>query len=278
MLIAMPNLLDNRFARSQSINNLQTRDAWERCFSHRRRVTALVTAAAAGANGRLCVLGAGNCNDLDLKELLKSFAEIHLVDLDREAVEWGIERQQASIGGAVVIHAPYDLTGVLDRLGSEDVSGLLESIRRPTAGLPSPFHVVLSAGVLTQMFQSIEDVDIPAEATLRLVLAVRCRHLDALLELICSGGASVLISDVVSTTSAPDLAICPEHELAGRLARLIEDRNFFTGANPAAIWQELSGNPLFGDRIAGIEVHDPWLWPVAASRDYLTWALTLRKA
>jgi len=88
----------------------------------------------------------------------------------------------------------------------------------------------------------------------------------------------VLVSDVVSTASAPDLATCPEHELTDRLARLIDERNFFTGANPSAIWQELSGDPLFRDRIAEIKVHDPWLWPVTTSHDYLTWALTLHRA
>jgi hypothetical protein len=224
------------------------------------------------------VLGAGNCNDLDLKELQRSFKEIHLVDLDPGAVAAGIERQRPLVGGAIVTHAPFDLTGVLERVRLDDLSGLLESIQRPTVGLPSPFDVVLSAGVLTQMFQSIEEVGLPAETSLALVLALRHRHLDALLELVTPGGASVLVSDVVSTASAPDLAICPEHNLAQRLAELIDDRNFFTGANPSAIWRELSGNPLFGDRVAGIKVHDPWLWPVTASHSYLTWALTLRRA
>ena len=109
-------------------------------------------------------------------------------------------------------------------------------------------------------------------------MALRHRHLDTLLELVTREGASVLVSDVVSTATAPDLAICPEHGLPQRLAELIEASNFFTGANPSAIWQELNGNPLFVDRIAGIKVHDPWLWPVTASHNYLTWALTLRRA
>ena len=273
----MPSFLNHPFVRRQIVNNRQTRDAWKRCFSHRQRVTALLTAAAV-RGGRLCVLGAGNCNDVDLKELQKSFKEIHLVDLDPEAVAAGIDRQQPLMGGAVVTHAPFDLTGVLDRVRSDNGSGLLESIQRPTVGLPGPFDVVLSAGVLTQMFQSIEEVGLSAEPTLRLVLALRHRHLDTLLELVTRGGASVLVSDVVSTATAPNLAICPEHGLPQRLAELIEASNFFTGANPSAIWQELNGNPLFVDRIAGIKVHDPWLWPVTASRHYLTWALTLRRA
>jgi hypothetical protein len=273
----MPNFLVTPFARRQTLSNLQTRGAWQRCFSHREQVTTLLTAAAR-EKGRLCVLGAGNCNDLDLKELQKVFTEIHLVDLDAAAVEAAIARQRPTLAAAVVVHAPYDLTGILERLGSDDVSGLLDRIQRPTLGLPSPFDVVLSAGVLTQMFQSVEDVGLPSEPTLRLVLALRRRHLGALLELVCPGGASVLVSDIVSTASAPDLAICPEHELANRLARLIEEQNFFTGANPSAIWRELSGDPVFSDRIAEITVHDPWLWPVTASHSYLTWALTLRRA
>ena len=43
--------------------------------------------------GRLCVLGAGNCNDLDLRRLSERFDEIHLIDLDPAALGEAVRRQ-----------------------------------------------------------------------------------------------------------------------------------------------------------------------------------------
>jgi len=51
--------------------------------AHRQRIEVLLRKNPRGA--RLCVLGAGNCNDLDLPELAGHFGEIHLVDLDATA-------------------------------------------------------------------------------------------------------------------------------------------------------------------------------------------------
>lgn len=47
--------------------NATTRTHWDRYAVHRRRVTTLLLAGGNG-QGRLCVLGAGNCNDLDLAD------------------------------------------------------------------------------------------------------------------------------------------------------------------------------------------------------------------
>ena len=92
-------------------SNRQTRDAWKRCAAHRRKIHALISAAGCAEGSRLCVLGAGNCNDLDLRSLEREFAEIHLVDLDREAIAAGIARQQLAGSSQLVVNAPCDLSG-----------------------------------------------------------------------------------------------------------------------------------------------------------------------
>src|SRR5215470_12658620 len=118
-------------------SNRQTRDAWKRCAAHRRKIHALISAAGCAEGSRLCVLGAGNCNDLDLRSLEQDFAKVYLVDLDREAIEVAIGRQQVSGSTRLVVHAPCDLSG--------------------EEQLPQgPFDLVLSAGLITQMFQSVE--------------------------------------------------------------------------------------------------------------------------
>ena len=54
---------------------------------HQKRLTDLICSRAApGQTVRLCVLGAGNCFDLELSRLTQSFAEVHLVDIDRAIV------------------------------------------------------------------------------------------------------------------------------------------------------------------------------------------------
>src|ERR1043166_2958493 len=87
-------------------SNRQTRDAWDRCAAHRRKLHALIAAANSPPGSRLCVLGAGNCNDIDLRLLERGFAEIHLVDLDRDAIESGIARRQLTGSTRIFVHAP----------------------------------------------------------------------------------------------------------------------------------------------------------------------------
>ena len=237
--------------------NRQTRDAWERCAAHRRRIHELISAAAPASGGRICVLGAGNCNDLDLRALQRDFAEVCLADLDREALDAALARQRPS-AARLFVHAPCDLDA-------------------PALDLDGPFDLVLSAGVLTQMFQTIEDLGLSPETELARVLALRTRHLHLLFRLVRPGGAFVLVTDVVSTATAPDLNHCAEAELPACLAQLIEARNFFTGANPSAIWKELNEAAEFSGLCRSIESHDPWLWPVTAAHHYLTWAVTVRR-
>ena len=217
------------------------------------------------------MLGAGNCNDLDLRQLSAGFASVSLVDLDREALEEAVERQHAS--GVIRLIAPFDLSGVLDTLDSEP-NAILHRLGEPApVDVPGgPFDVVASCCVLTQMFQSIEDAGL---ATVEPILALRRRHLRQLWDLTRAGGAFVLATDVVSTTTAPDLNDISEPMLGRRLERLIEQRNFFTGANPAAIWQELLDE--FVPEGAVPVSHDPWMWPLVQSHSYLTWAVTVRR-
>jgi hypothetical protein len=65
-------------------------------------------------------------------------------------------------------------------------------------------------------------------------------------------------------------------QLGTVLSELIESRNFFTGANPSAIGKELTEDPEFAGRTRSIESNGPWLWPVTAAHDYLTWGVTVR--
>ena len=68
----------------QARQNLTTRNQWQLYASHRGEIEKLIVPDSRGR--RICVLGAGNCNDLDLKWLSEVYGEVHLVDLDRTAL------------------------------------------------------------------------------------------------------------------------------------------------------------------------------------------------
>src|SRR5204863_8063997 len=93
--------------------NRNSADLWEPFANHRQRVTALARAAGGTT---LAVLGAGNCNDLDLPALAGAFQQIHLADLDADALGRARARQPPEIAERLVLHAPVDLSGALLQL------------------------------------------------------------------------------------------------------------------------------------------------------------------
>jgi hypothetical protein len=152
--------LFDRAQRAEQTGNRETRDLWERFKDHRRRVTAEILALAPGGNdaggGRLCLLGAGNANDLDLETLAERFDEVHLVDIDPGALSRATGRQSPAVRAKLRSHAPVDLSGLYhqlqgkSRLPPDDemvAAGTAQLIRQ----LPSELDLVASCCVLSQM-------------------------------------------------------------------------------------------------------------------------------
>src|SRR4051794_41979245 len=73
--------------------NRQARDDWELFTAHRQRLTEAIASLRPGTGGVLCLLGAGNCNDVDLEALAGAYAEIHLVDIDPAGLDRAPQRQ-----------------------------------------------------------------------------------------------------------------------------------------------------------------------------------------
>src|SRR4051794_15221122 len=134
---------------------------------HRQRLTAFALSAAPKSDATLCVLGAGNCFDLDLDALARRYQEVHLVDLDAAALQRAFDRQPAATKERLVLHAPVDLSGLLDRIDRwsrfqvtpEELMGHADATARQLrSGLGGPFDVVLSACMLSQMQLSVLNV------------------------------------------------------------------------------------------------------------------------
>lgn len=277
---------NNELVRRHLECNLQTRDGWTRFATHRSRVLKRVRESASTyVGGTLCVLGAGNCNDLDLSQLWQTFAEIHLVDIDPEAINFGLGLQKFTNDSSIHVHAPCDITGIIQPLLSSLKTGEKPSIdylrtqicRSKVLPGVGPFDVVLSAGLLTQLFQSIHDARFDSSSTIQLILDLRRQHIRTLLELAKNGGAVILITDVISTASAPHLPNVPSDQLDECLAELINSQNFFSGTNPVQIRRLLTEDPIIALAVEQVTFHEPWLWAVTEEHQYLTYSVSILK-
>lgn len=271
-------------ARVHVASNHEARGSWGRLTAHRARVTALVLAALP-RGGSLTVLGAGALTDLDVPRVLRRAGRVALVDLDRGAVEAGLGHWGVGDDERVGVHAPVDLTRILDRLpsravgphGQRGAAALVAGLDAATPlGLPAS-DMTLSAGVLTQLFESVVRSGLAPDASVDVRLALREAHLRDLASLTRPGGTAALVVDVVSTTTAPDLDGLPAGALEPRMAALVAAGNFFTGANPYRIAAVLEDREPFARAFADVRLEGPWLWPVTSDRRHLTCALLARR-
>jgi hypothetical protein len=138
--------------------NARPKNNRELFASHRTRVTRLLQAVQRGEG--LCVLGAGNCDDLDLPSLARDFGRVCLVDSDGEALERGRVQVAPPMSDRVVAQGGVDLSGYLDQIdawgeGSLELDSLTVSApavaRKLAARIGGNFDTVLSSCILSQL-------------------------------------------------------------------------------------------------------------------------------
>jgi hypothetical protein len=262
-------------------SNAQARDAWDRWAPHRAEVMRLLRELPL-AGARVALLGAGHLHDVEFDELLRECAQVHLVDLDANTVGAAISRVTGAAEKCTV-HAPVDLTGALDEIAQ---AGLIDSAARAAferlatarCELPgAPFDIVVSLCVLTQLMQSVSDAGVHGAEIPPLSLAIRDKHLRDLLRLTAPGGAFVLVTDFVSTASAPGLTALQAADLEAELARLVAAGNFFTGTNPYRILALLQESEHFSADVELARFAGPWLWALLPGRQHLAGAIVVRR-
>jgi hypothetical protein len=256
--------------------------------SHRERLTALVGEPRAASQGRLCVLGAGNAYDLDLERLAAVYREIHLVDIDEAALTRARERQNAATRARLVLHAPLDLSGLLERLAAwrnfEVTPAELASYPETASNeiverLPAPFDVVVSACVLTQMQHALlgrlSDAHRLFEASRQLLNVM---HLRTLAKLAAPDGRAILATDL-SSSALFCAAEGRETDRNGRalLTKVLEAGNVFYVAHPELLQWMAREDPVLR-RIARVSPPvDAWLWHNGAHHSFLVYALELTR-
>lgn len=265
-------------------NNRSSADNWDRFRAHRERLTELVLAAGGES---LAVLGAGNCNDLDLPQLTDQFREIHLVDIDGAALQRAKEKLPACAADKLRLHAPLDLSGALPQLERfrrepPDLRQLAElpgeSARRASASLPFSCDTVVSACLLSQLMFGCEVALGRDNPQLPLVgCAVAVAHLRSLVRLIEPGGTGLLVTDVATSTSYPLAAAFAQHEPLDLLARLEDQNKALSGTAASFVLEVLEGDAEIAPLIEPPRLVEPWLWEFGEGMTLLVYACVLRR-
>lgn len=266
--------------------NRSVADHWELFAEHRRRVTDLLVSGTGHAPRPLYVLGAGNCNDLDLRRLTGTFDEIHLADLDVGAVRSGIRRQSPRAG--VIWPHRVDLSGIADPLrrwsssppSNVEIDRTLVRMehevfrrwpRRATAG------VAVSTGLLSQMTaMAVRALGADHPRAVEVALAIRDAHLRHIVRMLAPSGRGVVVTDIASWGPGGALEGVAPVDLDALAERLAGGGLVTTGTNPLGILASLAAQ----DRPAAIEIarHRPWVWNLTPTEPRLVVAISFRRA
>jgi len=252
--------------------NLHPPGVWDRYASHRQQLMSLVPTPS--APGDVCVFGAGSCSDIDLEQLSRTFGQIHLVDLDGEALERARERQSAKLRERVVLHGDVDLSGFLDRLDewgdafpSDEELGRLAvaAAHAIVRDLGRAFDVTVSSCVLSQLTQPFQSTWVMSEMGWgTLDAAVTAVHLATLAGATRSGGRGFIAFDVLSSDEAPalfDLEGQPPDALPSFVARELNASSFVLQPDPDNLLLQLQ-SPGLGSLFASPRLTQPWLWDI----------------
>jgi hypothetical protein len=275
----------NRLLDLHAQNNRATAASWERFASHRSHVTELLRAAGGES---LAILGAGNCNDVDLKLLGQQFREIHLVDIDRAALERARQWQVPGITSSLVTHAPVDLSGcleVLPRYRNEvpDLAELAQwsknAASRAFGAVTMTFDTVASVCMLSQLMHSCAvglGLDHPCLQVIACATAVA--HLRSLVKMVRPGGTAILITDVVSSGTFPF-----EEELAkgadpvDLLAQVDKLDASLSGTGPTFTLEIMSADSEIGPVLEPARLVSPWAWRFNDDIVYLVYAVVAKR-
>jgi len=269
----------------QKASNLSAIPHYDAFAVHRARLTALTTAGA-DATQRLCVLGAGNCYDLDLEQLTAVFKEVHLVDIDQAAVRRARERLRGAAKAKVFLHAPLDLTGLVDRLDrwrsfQVEPQELMEHPARVSAHiaerLPGPFDVVLSACVLSQMHLGVLNVlsleHRLFEATRQLI---NLTHLRTLAKLTAPTGLALVVTDVASDEIHPLGELDEAGDHRPLLAELARTGSLVFAVEPELLAWTVGEDPMLQRSVEMSAPLAAWIWRNGPNRIFLVYAAELR--
>ncbi|EOD16326.1 hypothetical protein EMIHUDRAFT_210684 [Emiliania huxleyi CCMP1516] len=260
------------YSATETHNNRVTADSWIAFTPHRRRVTAILEKLGSNsqsAQRRLCVVGAGNLNDVELSQLQRIYAHIELIDIDLAALERGLRRQMVAPDSPSITLRGVDVLGLSDGMSDDDVLDALAS-GKAVAAISSSVgrycDVVAGTALISQL----------AIAVKKLVLASLTRP----------GGVVAHVSDLARRSDARGREIYSEAEIVESHMKTGASGDFFAGTNPAMLLQVGLGGVLT-DGSFWMDGGQPlfWVWCITSTEQQhlddgclvayaLTWRVT----
>lgn len=250
--------------------NASTRGRFDYYAHHRAQQMALTH----GLRGqRIALLGAGNCNDLELPALAEAFDEIHLFDIDAEALSSAFGRQNSAVQRACHLHA-YDLTGVASYLedwqecAPDPLTAQVAAWTKLSAllGEAGQFDVVWSTCMLSQIAINLRDFFGLAPALNSALLAAITGHIMLAGALTKSGGTVLVTSDCI-TNRYPIHQEARARGALNAIFHLAAQGAAFPGTDPELI-AALLATPDFSQP----QFKDAWIWDLS-EQSYLVYAV-----
>ncbi|MDP1563365.1 MAG: hypothetical protein Q8M16_18440 [Pirellulaceae bacterium] len=251
-----------------------TREAWQAVGEpqpqavdfHRRQVMARLLPATAVPNGRLCILGAGPCNDLDLAALQARWSQVDLVDIDSSRVQQGVTSQVADARGIQVLTqdllwGDHPLTP--DPASKQNIGRTVrERISAATwSAVGQDYDLIASTCLLSQLIeQVIEIIGSDAPEFVATIQTLRRRHFELMARALRSGGTGWLFCDFVSSETLPELLSTVPQALPQLLEQALTEGNFFHGLNPGILLQVLRQDEHLTLLVDQSQITNPWVW------------------
>lgn len=271
--------------------NEESRDQLRSFQGHREKVMQLITSTAtqllkdeSAKMPSLALLGAGNCLDVDLDQLQKRFETIHLVDVDGDSIAMAASKSASP--PQCELHAPFDVASPLMSLSRRDfevtnAEAMATALQALSAqNIANPIldaDVVVSLCLLSQLIETLSGIIGENHAAFPNALkALRVGHLRRMLNMLRPGGVAILISDVVSSVTAPELVEVEDSELPEMVRKLVGARNFFSGTNPASVLAELNLLTKTANGPESVHTIDPWKWQLG-DRTYAVYGMRIQK-
>lgn len=263
--------------------NQSTANQWQTFTRHREVLTELLLAdVPRGSELSLCVLGAGNCNDLDLPRLLEHYAEIHLLDLDPSALERALLRHGLTGMAPIALHGGVDFTAALDKLprwarmqvtAEEMAAHPGAAASEVGARLGRQFDRVLSPCVWTQFQLHALRVLGAQHRLLELVhYTLGLTHLRVVGALLAPGGRALLATELTANTLTDLSAIDPEAEPLALLQALVAAGKVIAVATPERVLGPLLDDPILQRDFRTSGPVRAWRWSQGPDRSYLAYA------
>jgi hypothetical protein len=210
---------------------------------------------------------------------------VHLVDFDAEALARAYTRLPASSRTRVVLHAPIDLSGMLEHLpdwkachmGPEDiVRWPLEAVGRFARKVGSDFDVVASTCVLSQLQWGVVQAlgeEHPLFHVVRYTLNVV--HLRTIARLLASHGQGLLITDVAADP-AIDARNVDDTDALALLGEQAARERFMYATHPSLLQHIFADDPTLASRATLSPPISAWLWRNGPDRTFLVYALAMQ--